>query len=179
MNAINHSIDETDPFWVGGSRQATLDLLIKHILLLQDKNRTCKYFIITICIQILQERNSTEPLPQDLHFVKERKEQFFHTCAYILDRIKYFEACEENIKKSKVPVRYIDDTGAKEKIKIALKEENIFKKDKRKTKQRKAKKTQEEQKNGSRRTKNVPRKAKKTQEEQKNGSRRTKNVPRK
>ena len=49
-----------------------------------------KKYIIAVCVQILDEKNNLKDVvPDELKYahVKERREQFFDTCTYILDNL--------------------------------------------------------------------------------------------
>ena len=90
INAIRHSIDETNIFWVGGSKEACVNILINHINNKSIFKTSGKKYIIAVCVQILDEKNNPKDVvPDDLKYVhvKERREQFFDTCTYILDNL--------------------------------------------------------------------------------------------
>ena len=90
INAIRHSIDETNIFWVGGSKEACVNILINHINNKSIFKTSGKKYIIAVCVQILDEKNNPKDVvPDDLKYVhvKERRKQFFDTCTYILDNL--------------------------------------------------------------------------------------------
>ena len=90
INAIRHSIDETNIFWVGGSKEACVNILINHINNKSIFKTSGKKYIIAVCVQILDEKNNPKDVvPDELKYahVKERREQFFDTCTYILDNL--------------------------------------------------------------------------------------------
>ena len=90
INAIRYSIDETNIFWVGGSKEACVNILINHINNKSIFKTSGKKYIIAVCVQILDEKNNPKDVvPDELKYahVKERREQFFDTCTYILDNL--------------------------------------------------------------------------------------------
>ena len=90
INAIRYSIDETNIFWVGGSKKACVNILINHINNKSIFKTSGKKYIIAVCVQILDEKNNPKDVvPDELKYahVKERREQFFDTCTYILDNL--------------------------------------------------------------------------------------------
>ena len=90
INAVRHSIDETNIFWVGGSKEACVNILINHINNKSIFKTSGKKYIIAVCVQILDEKNNPKDVvPDELKYahVKDRREQFFDTCTYILDNL--------------------------------------------------------------------------------------------
>ena len=90
INAVRHSINETNIFWVGGSKEACVNILINHINNKSIFKTSGKKYIIAVCVQILDEKNNPKDVvPDELKYahVKERREQFFDTCTYILDNL--------------------------------------------------------------------------------------------
>ena len=90
INAIRYSIDETNIFWGGGSKEACVNILINHINNKSIFKTSGKKYIIAVCVQILDEKNNPKDVvPDELKYahVKERREQFFDTCTYILDNL--------------------------------------------------------------------------------------------
>ena len=90
INAVRHSIDETNIFWVGGSKEACVNILINHINNKSIFETSGKKYIVAVCVQILDEKNNPKDVvPDELKYVhvKDRREQFFDTCTYILDNL--------------------------------------------------------------------------------------------
>ena len=90
INAVRHSINETNIFWVGGSKEACVNILINHINNKSIFETSGKKYIIAVCVQILDEKNNPKDVvPDELKYVhvKDRRKQFFDTCTYILDNL--------------------------------------------------------------------------------------------